>query len=120
MDILKIGRIQPLPQTSGTKKSAESGEREPNQGGNGYQNGREEPASSEEAKKAAGKLEKSAHFTANALSVEVREAEGKFFLDIFDPQKRKIKSIGAIGIRAILSSYNGGENSDGRILDRRV
>ena len=121
MDIFKITSIRPLTQTSGTTKTKENTEREPDQGGQQAASGREEPASQEEADKAAQRLATSPHFIANALTVEVRESDAKYFLDIFDPQKRKIKTIGAVGIRAILSSYNTGASATGsRILDRRV
>lgn len=119
MDIFKIGRIQSLPQTSGTKKTKENSDREPQQGEQYSSRGNHESATQEEAEKAADRLQTSPHFVANNLTVEIRESEGKFFLDIFDPQKRKIKTIGGIGIRAILASYNTGTSST-RILDRRV
>lgn len=121
MDIFKIGRVPSTPQVGGTKKSNQSSEdRDPQQSGQDTSGGRDEPATHEEAKSAAAKLESSPHFLTNALTVEVRENDGKHFLDIFDPQKRKIKTIGAVGIRAILSSYNTSERRGSSILDRRV
>ncbi len=120
MDIFKIGRFQTSSIAPNKSESKKSGDRDA-QGNTGQQSRRENPASFAEAKEAASKLESSAHFLANKLRVEVREFDQKYFLDVFDPKNQKIKTIGAEGIRAILSSYaSSAAGGASRILDRRV
>lgn len=120
MDIFKIARIAPNTSLSqgDTIKSREGGDRDPQQGGNEYR--REETPSAEDAQKAAEKLRGSPHFIANDLEVEVREQDARYFLDVFDPQHRKIKTIGGVGIRAILVSYNYESSRQSGILDRKI
>lgn len=120
MDIFKIGRVPTISSTSNSKRNTtkDSSDRDAQQGGDGYR--KEEPASESEAKKACDKLKLSPHFVTNGLNVEVREEEGRYFLDVFDPQHRKVKTIGAVGIRAILTSYNYESSQRSGILDRKI
>ena len=120
MDIFRISNLLPPSYVGRAGKAKENTDRDPQgEAGSGYH--REPPADQEEAEAAAGKLRDNEGFSDSGLDVDVRELDGSYFLDIYDPTRRKIKTINAAGIRAILKSDAAAASGNNtRLLDRRV
>ena len=120
LDIYKIANVLPssIPNTR-VKDSSRGEERDSDGGGIGYQ--RDPEISEEEANSACQKLADSELFREQGLTVEVRAVDHRFFLDVFDPKRKVIRTIKANGILAILQAgKNSKASHKSQILDRKV
>lgn len=121
MDIFKIRSFIPLTGNLMPRRAEKNMEKDP-QGGNASHYERERKLSQEEVERAKELLEDAPSFGKNGLTIEVREQDERFFLDVFDARGRKLKTINPLGILEILrnsSAYPQGANKVS-ILDRRV
>ncbi len=121
VDISRIRSFLPLPSKLATKKSSKDMEKDP-QGGHASHYDRERKLSLEEVEEAKEILESTESFSASGLSIEVRDQNGRFFLDIFDSRGEKLKTINPLGIIDLLRAKNAylSGHRPISILDRRV